>query len=328
MKKIALISTGGTIASKVNGKTGLLMAGEQTGEELLDQCDIKTLGNEAQVVVKSLFQIPSNQMSFEKCRILFNVMREMVVAEGFEGFVVTHGTDTLEESAYFLSLLWKSDVPVVFTGSQFSPTDNNTDAFHNIANALLAASSADSRGMGVLVAFNDRIFAAQYATKIHASNINGFGSPRSGPLGVVDFGRVHYFQRPCHRESYEVEGDLPAVEIVKEYIDMDATVPDYYVSRGAKGLVVEGFGRGHTTLASTDAIKRALANGVAVVITTVCPDGEVAPVYGYKGGLNDLVQAGAINGRDYSSKKARIKLMVLLAGGVNGGDLQNKFDAY
>jgi len=115
--------------------------------------------------------------------------------------------------------------------------------------------------------------------------------------------------------------------IVKEYMDMDNSIIDYYVSRGASGLIVEAFGRGNTTLGTAERIKSAIEKGVIVVITTSCPDGEVAPVYGYKGGLNDLLMMGAISGHDYTSKKARIKLMVLLASGItNKNDIQIEFD--
>ncbi len=327
MKKIAMLSTGGTIASKVDKTTGKLMAGEQTGEELLAACNISDLGKSTEVTVHSVFQVPSNRMRFENNLELLEIIRGLE-KEGYEGYVITHGTDTMEESAYFLSLLWEGDHPIVFTGSQFSPTDNNTDAYHNIANALLTAACADSLGMGVMIAFNDRIYAAEYVEKVHASNIAGFASPRSGPIGIVDFGKVHYFTKPLCRTVYQLKKPLPKVEIVREYMNMDASVIDYFVSNGTEGIIVEGFGRGHTEMASTERLKEAMKKGVIVVDTTVCPDGEVAEVYGYIGSVNDLMKAGAINGHDCSGKKARIKLMVLLASGIEKDGIQAEFDRY
>ncbi len=325
--KIALLSTGGTIASKVDPETGKFMSGAQTGEELLSKCRLDKLDKDVEIIVKSVFQIPSNAMTFNYNKILFDTMKELV-KEGYEGFVITHGTDTMEESSFFMSLLWDEDFPVVFTGSQFSPTESNTDAFHNISNALLVASSKESKGMGVLVAFNDRIFAAQYVTKMHASNINGFAAPRSGLLGVVDFGRVHYFHKPLHREYYQLTSELPKVEIIKQYIDMDENIVDHYLSQGVKGLVIEGYGRGHTNPRLVEKLQEALDKGIAVVITTTCIDGEVEPAYKFKGSVDDLLSRGAINGRDYMPKKARIKLMVLLAKGIQKDQLQSKFNAY
>lgn len=328
IRKIALISTGGTIASKVDPVTGKLMSGKQTGEELLAKCNLENLENDISITVKSLLQVPSNYMTFEKNIILYNAIKQLT-DEGYEGFVVTHGTDTLEESSYFISLLWNSDIPIVFTGSQFGPTDNNTDAFHNISNALLIASTKESKGMGVLVSFNDRIFSPQYVTKLHASNIDGFGSPRSGPVGIVDYGKVHYFQKSIHREHYSVElEELPKVEIIKQYIDLDEGIVDYYTSHGTKGLIIEGYGRGHANPKVAEKIKYAIEQGVTVVITTTCIDGEVAPVYLFKGSLNELLSMGAINGYDYMPKKARIKLMTLLASGIGEENIQSKFDEY
>jgi L-asparaginase len=177
----------------------------------------------------------------------------MAVEEGFTGFVVTPAR-TRWRSRLISFLLWDSDEPVIFTGSQFSPTDNNTDAFHYISNALLIAASDESKNLGVLVAFNDRIFAAQYATKIHASNIDGFGSPRSGALGIVDFGRVPLLPKAMPKGKLPAETPLAVVEIVKEYMEWTLLSYDYHVSRGVEGLVIEGFGRGHTNMESTDAI--------------------------------------------------------------------------
>lgn len=327
MRKIALISTGGTIASKVDTKTGKMMAGLQTGEELLAQCNLADMDKDVGITINSLFQIPSNQMTFEKNLIIYQTMKQME-KDGYSGFVVTHGTDTLEESAYFINLLWDSELPVVFTGSQFSPTVNNTDAFHNISNALLVASSPTSKGMGVLVAFNDRIFSSQYVTKLHASNIDGFGAPRSGPLGIVDYGRVHYFQKPIQREVFKIENSLPKVEIISQYIGMDASIFDYYILNGTRGLIIEGYGRGHSSLETAEKVKKATGQGIIVVVTSTCIDGEVAPVYAFRGGLNDLLLQGAISGYDYMPKKARIKLMVLMASGLKEEEIKKKFEIY
>lgn len=330
MKKIVLLSTGGTIASNEDPTTGLMMAGEQTGEQLLAQCNQTYLReNQIHVDIRSVFQVPSNQMSFERCIELLELMHSIRKEISPDGYVVTHGTDTLEESAYFLSLYWDLEIPVVFTGAQFSPTTNNTDAFHNITNALLVAADERSINTGVTIAFNDRIFSAQYATKTHASNIDGFSSRKSGPLGIVDCGRVHYFSFPAHREVLgKPQLPLKEVAIIKSCMDMDTDVYNYYLQRGTSGLIIEAYGRGHVDLPSAEQIQKVVENGVPVVITSTCGDGEVAEVYGFKGALHDLVQHGAINGRDYDSKKARIKLMALLSSAVPTKDIQNHFNSY
>lgn len=327
MKKVILLSTGGTIASIEDSETGLIMAGKQSGEALLSQCNMTYIKKyDIQVDVISIFQIPSNQMNFENCFTLIKKMEQLLQEQSIDGFVITHGTDTLEESAYFTSLYWNFDIPVVFTGAQFSPTENNTDAFHNITSAILVAAHNNSQKVGVTVVFNDHILSARYATKSHASNIDGFSCPKTGPLGIIDFGRVHYFHIPTYKETYSIPNrDLKKVELIKSYVGMNTGVFDYFINEGISGLVIEAFGRGHVDLDTAKGIERATVQGLSVVITTTCANGEVATVYGFQGGLNDLLKKGAISGGDYNSKKARIKLIALLSAGAKKDDITTSF---
>ena len=327
MKKVGLISTGGTIASKVDPITGKMMAGEQTGKELLDKCNLKYLGDELEIKVNSLFQIPSNQMDFYRLEKLYNKINEMKNND-YDAIVITHGTDTLEETAYFLDLVLDNEIPVVITGSQFSPTTNNTDAYHNLSNAILVASSEKSKDAGTVVVFNDRIFSPRYVTKIHASNINGFGAPRNGNIGIVDFGRVEYFYNMNKREHIKIHQNLPKVGIYKECLGNDPSMIDYYIENNYSGIIVEGYGRGHTNLGSRDKLIEAICKGITVVITTTCMDGKVEPVYGYLGSLDDLTKNGALSGHDYTAKQARIKLMLLLANEYSKDEIKKSFENY
>lgn len=324
MKKIALLTTGGTIASKVNPETGKLMAGEQTGEEIFSRCNLNHLKGKVDITIESIYQVPSNQMSFEKLQTLLDRINELR-SEGYEGFVITHGTDTMEESAYFISLLYDGEQPIVFTGSQVSPTENNTDAFSNLSNAISVAFSDNSKNLGTVVVFNDKIFTARYVTKVHASNINGFDAPRNGCIGIVDLGCVHYYSKPFHLEKYDSQKDYPKVAIFKECMDNDPEIIEHFILSGYKGIVVEGYGRGQTNVTTRDKLIKAMQKGIKVVVTTTCQSGEVAPVYGYIGSFNDLLLNGAINGKDYTSKKARIKLMITLASGYENKDIRNAF---
>lgn len=325
MKKIALLTTGGTIASKVNPETGKFMAGQQTGEELFAACNLDHLVGKVDILVESVFQIPSNQITFKKLQFLIKRIWELE-SEGYQGFVITHGTDTMEESAYFVSLLSKNKSAIVFTGSQVSPTENNTDAFSNLSNAISVAASDEAKNMGTIVVFNDKIFTARYVTKVHASNIDGFDSPRNGCIGIVDLGKVYFYSKPCYLEEYEIKKELPKVGIFKECLDNDAEIVEYYIANGYEGIVVEGYGRGQTNVESRDKLVKAMDKGIKVVITTACHNGEVAPVYGYKASCDDLMQNGAILGKDYTSKKARIKLLVLLAAGYELDQIIKEFE--
>ena len=331
MSKVILLSTGGTIASVQDPDTGLMMAGKQTGDQLLEQCDQKILKEKnINVMVESVFQVPSNCMNFLYCKKLVERMEHYEKNQQVDGFVITHGTDTLEETAYFISLFWKSSKPVILTGAQFSPTERNTDAFHNITSSILVAGNPKSSKVGVVVVFNDQIFSAQYVKKTHTSNIDGFSSRQTGPLGIVDFGRVHYFSYPLHHEQYSISDftDRIRVEILKSYMGLNPDIFNFFRSQKIDGLVVEAHGRGHVSPSVAEAIGFAIADGIPVVITSECGRGEVAEVYGFPGGLNDLIKKGAINGRDYDAKKARIKLTVLLDMGFSRDELQEQFDNY
>lgn len=323
--KCVVLSTGGTIASRVDPETGLLMAGEQTGDELLANCDLPPGVGTEEVVVESVFQIPSNQMTFQK--LLFLLDRMMVYAEqGAQGLVITHGTDTLEESAYFLSLLWPYDIPVILTGSQVSPTEPDTDAYSNIGDAVLAAVSPDSRGRGVLLGFNHYLYLPKFAVKIHASDRHGFDAPGCGPVGFIDQDQITYYYPPSAAAVIQRPERLVRVELVKSCMGLDPGLIDFYKNDpGVAGLVVESFGRGHTSPAVAEHIERFAASGRPVVITTTCHAGYVAPLYGYAGSLNDLQTKGACSGGNYQPKKARILLMLLLSAGEDADAIAEAF---
>src|SRR5699024_5081520 len=156
MKKIVMISTGGTIASKRNPETNLLTAGLLTGEELSAKCQ---LSEEIDLEVVSAFQVPSNRMSFETLEILKEKVEDVFSDEAVDGIVVTHGTDTLEETAYFLDLTIADHRPLVITGSQRGPDEIGTDAFVNLRQSIMLAASEQAHNMGALVLFNERIFS-------------------------------------------------------------------------------------------------------------------------------------------------------------------------
>lgn len=325
MKKIFVLSTGGTIASRVDQQSGLLMAGEQTGEELLSHVNLNSL-DDIEIKTVSVFQVPSNQITYSHITKLFELMENFLNNENASGFVITHGTDTLEETSYTLSLLWRHHIPVVITGAQVAPTENNTDAFHNIECAILAAANPESCKFGVIVVFNDQIFDPKYVMKNHSSNIQGFEAPDTGPLGVVDNKQVRYFVSRSERETYPMPSALGNVSIVKEYMGIDSKIYDLWFENGVSGIIVEGFGRGHVTVPSAIEIENIIKKGVIVIICTSCIRGAVASVYGFKGSLSHLIEIGALSGRDYASKKARIRLALLLGNGYSMEQIKNSFD--
>jgi L-asparaginase len=309
-KKVVLIATGGTIASKKKEDTGLLESGVITGEEIVQYCDIPA---DINVEVESMLQKASMHLTFDDLLTLKERIDLYLRKDDVSGVVVTQGTDTLEESSYFINLITNHKKPIVFTGSQRSPGEVGTDAFINIKHAILAACSEDLHHVGVVVVFNERIFHSRYVKKEHASNVQGFNSFGFGYLGIIDNETVYIFQKPLVNEFYELKSSLPEVDIIKCYMGAD----DKYVRAAREanvdGIVLEGVGRGQVTPAMMGEIKQCIQAGIIVVITTSAVEGEVYTTYDYEGSAFDLKKAGVILGRDYDSKKARMKLMVGLA---------------
>lgn len=319
-KKIVMISTGGTIASKRNPETNLLTAGLLTGEELSSMCD---LPDYIELEVLSVFQIPSNRMTFDKLETLKSKIDELFENDDIHGIVVTHGTDTLEETSYFLDLTIQDDRPVIVTGSQRGPDVLGTDAFVNLRQSIILAASQEAIGYGALVLFNERIFSARYIKKQHASNLAGFTSFGFGYLGIIDQETIRMYQKPIERETFDLKGSLPEIEIVKTSLGSGGKFIKFAADTGMKGIIIESPGRGHSPPAIMESVSYAIEKGLHLILTTSAEEGEVKVVYDFPGSAYDAKNKGVILGTDYDSKKARIKLAVLLA--ANKSNIHNYF---
>ncbi|MRG86427.1 asparaginase [Salinibacillus xinjiangensis] len=313
MSKVILLTTGGTIASAPNKETGKLTSGALTGEELAAICDLPT---DIDIVIESVFQKPSMHITFQDYLHLKQRIEHHFQHDDVDGIVLTHGTDTLEETAYFLDLAIEDERPIVVTGSQRSPSDLGSDVFINLRHAIYSAQCKALRHAGTVVVFNERIFAAKYVKKEHASNIQGFNVFGFGYLGIIDNDEVFVYQKPIKRDTYTVNQPLPRVDIVKCYINSDGIFVQAAIDAGAKGIILEGVGRGQVSPYMLEAIEKCVEKGIQVVVTTSSEEGAVYTTYDYDGSAYDLVTKGVILGSDYDSKKARIKLAVMLAAGV------------
>ncbi|GEL07879.1 asparaginase [Salisediminibacterium halotolerans] len=308
MKKIALITTGGTIASKKN-EQGRLVSGALDSE---DYCDLDEISAETEVSIFPLINKPSMHVSLndlnqiaEKIQMLFN--------QGFDGAVVTHGTDSLEESAYYLDLTVDHQNPVIVTGSQRSSSASGSDTDTNLVQSIAAASSDKLKGIGTMVVFNERIFSAKYVKKEHSYNLQGFESFGYGHLGTIDGQRVILYQKPAERQVYpSADSHMPKVEIIKCYLDADRTLIDACIDNQADGIILEGNGRGQIAPAQMEAVLRGLKEGVTFVLTTSSEQGRVDISYDYYASAHHLFENGVIMGSDLNSKKARLKLIALL----------------
>ncbi|WP_026573720.1 asparaginase [Bacillus sp. UNC438CL73TsuS30] len=311
MKKVAIITTGGTIASKKNND-GLLECTDMTGLELMSNLP---LSGEVEVIVHNLFQLPSMYLTFNHLIELKEKIEEVFRDSSIDGIVVTHGTDTLEETAYFLDLTVSDIRPVVVTGSQKSVEESGTDVFQNLSDAMHVACEKKALDLGSIVVFNGDIFASKYVKKIHTSHINGFGVSGFGHLGNIDQKVVTIFSRPTIRQNYQIIKDLPSVDIIKSYLGSDGKFIKAAIDGGTEGIILEGAGRGQVTPMMLEEIDRALVQGKKIVITSSCDEGRVFAAYDDLGSANDLMKRGVILGGDYDSKKARMKLAVLLSAG-------------
>jgi L-asparaginase len=313
MNKVILLTTGGTIASKPNKDSGKLASGAITGEELASMCN---LPNDIEVIVESVFQKASIHITFDDLIVLKNKIEEYFKDEAVSGVVVTHGTDTMEETAYFLDLTINDSRPIVVTGSQRSPEDQGSDVYINMRHAIYSACSSDLTDVGTVVVFNERIFAARYVKKEHASNIQGFNAFGFGYLGIIDNDKVQVFQKPIKREYFNIQSSIPQVEIIKCYIGADGKFVKAAREAGVAGIVLEGVGRGQVAPLMMEEIEKSIAAGIKLVVTTSAEEGAVYTTYDYEGSAYDLYKKGIILGSDNDSKKARIKLAVALASGL------------
>ncbi len=308
--KVVLISTGGTIASRFDAQSGRTVASAR-GEDLLAQAP--DLAAVADLEIDDFATVSSFDMSVEFAFRLARRINEQLARPEVAGVVVTHGTDTMEESCYLADLLLQSDKPVVFTGAQRPHDDPLPDGPGNLLAAVRTAVAPEAAGLGAVICFADQIHAARDVTKVSASALATFQSYDKGALGLVDGARVIMHRRPARRRTFELDR-MPELQVplFRLTLGFDVRIVELALDLGLDGLVIEAFGRGNGPAALVPVVERAVGTGLPVVITSRCPTGRVEPIYG-KGGGKDLLDAGAIFAGDLKGPKARLLLMVLLA---------------
>ncbi len=310
---IRVLSTGGTIAS-TDGDEGAQP--KIDGTEILG--DAAEAREYASISVEEVARIPSFDMDFETMSSIVD-RAHAAAADGVDGVVVTHGTDTMEESAFYAALTSSADVPIVFTGAQRRPDEPSPDGPANLINAVRAAAHDRLRAAGgSYVAFNDQLHAACRVTKAHTSRVEAFESPDSGPVASFDRARVRFHHEPLASEpTCDPIVPTASVRIIPSGVSTPRDPIDDAIDAGVDGLVIEGTGIGNTTSALGDAIADAIDNDVAVVVGTRCHAGATLPVYGSDGGGETLRQHGAGFADDLSVQQARIKLALALSTSEN-----------
>jgi L-asparaginase len=319
-----VLTTGGTIASRPTDGGGVVA--EVSGGELV--AAVPGLEHPESVAVREVMNVGSYLLSAEQAFQIARSARAAAEEPGVCGVVVTHGTDTMEESAYLCDLLVRGETPVVFTGAQRNAAAPDADGPNNLRDAIAVARSAAARGAGALIAMNGRIVGARAATKVHSFALEAFGGLDRGELGEVYGGEVrvlHARRRPGNLAR--VEAIEPRVALVKLVAGIDGLFLRAAVEAGVRGLVLECFGVGNANHAVVEAVGEAVGAGVVVVVVSRCPNGSVAPIYG-NGGGHDLRQAGALFGGDLSGQHARMLLMAVLGVERARGDVEELLEPH
>jgi L-asparaginase len=309
---VVVVSTGGTIAMRPDPATGKLVPAV-SGDELVEMLDWPEA---PPLELDDLLSVPSFDMHGETALRLAERAGEHAAREGVDGVVVTHGTDTMEETVYLVDRLLDSEKPVVVTGAQRSADERDTDGPRNLRDAVLVASSPHARGRGALVVFAGEVHAAREVRKVHTSALRAFASPGYGPIGHVDAGEVVFRARPERRPPLRPpSGRIETrVDLVRLYAGSDARFLRASIESGARAIVLEGTGRGNANSDVLEGVREAVAAGVPVVVCSRCAEGRVEPVYG-RGGGKDLAEAGALFAGDLAGPKARVLVQLALAAG-------------
>lgn len=307
---VVLISLGGTIAS-IPDSSGRAVAGALSGKELMDKLQIQSDGP---VEIITLYQKPSNSITGDDMLQLRALCLELSQREEVAGVVISQGTDTLEDIAYFLDTsLTLPDTAVVVTGAQRVPYAPGSDAGPNLRDAIKVAGAPQARGAGTLVVFNEEIHAANAVRKVSSYQLNGFGSPVIGPMGFVDGDEVRLFKQLQRLSAITPGAHLPRVDIMPVAVGASPALLEAAVASGAKGLVIDAIGRGHVPPDWVEPLGAVMKNGVPVAIASSTLSGNLAEVYEYPGCLAEMLALGVLKASHLNARKARLRLMCALS---------------
>ena len=322
MKKIAIIFNGGTISMKIDEKIKAAVP-SLSAEEIMSM--IPGVEEYAEIEAYTFSSMPSPHMTLETMLKLSKFTTELVERDDIDGVVITHGTDTLEETAYLLDLTVKTKKPVVVTGAMRSGSELGYDGPFNLATSICTAISDEAVGRGVLVCFNGELNSASEVTKANSMALNAFRTPNFGPIGIVDNDNVIFYRDANYSEKYDVSEIKKQVALIKCVVDMDSSYIDYLIEKGCGGIVIEALGRGNVPPKMVDGIKKATELNIPVVVVSRCFEGRVFESYGYEGGGKQLKDLGVIFGDTLPGQKARIKLILAINSGMNIHEVARAF---
>ena len=326
---IVVLATGGTISASSESSTGSKYTASQLMAEQLT-ATVPNLSSIANILPEQFSQISSQDMNREIWLKLAKRVNQLLQRQDVDGIVITHGTDTMEETAYFLNLTVKSSKPVVLTGSMRPATSLSADGPLNLYNAVAVAADSKSANKGVLVAFNDYIYAARHVSKAHTTNAVGFKSDNFGPIGRVYYGNVKFYYKPLRLHTTKTVFDvstldkLPQVDILYGYADQSTDLTAYLIgNQEAQGIVFAGVGNGNIYKDSLELAKQAALAGRIIVKSSRIDRGNIVA----NAEVEDS-KYGFITADNLSPQKARILLMLALTKTKEVNKIQELFDQY
>jgi L-asparaginase len=324
MKKVVVIFNGGTISMSVDPRIRAAVP-TLSGEEIMSM--VTGIENYAQIESYTFSNLPGPHVTPDVMMDLSKYVQSFLSRDDICGVVVTHGTDTLEETAYLLHLTINNSKPVIVTGSMRNSSELGYDGPANLSAAICTAISEDARNRGVLVCLNDELNCAGEVTKSHSMNLNTFQSPEFGPIGIIDNNEAIFYRDSLKKDHIITDKVDNRVDLIKACAGMDSKLIDFCVIQGARGLVIEAMGRGNIPPEMAEGVKIAIKKGIVVVIVSRCYKGRVLDSYGYPGGGKELRNAGVIFGDSLPGQKARIKLMLALASTTDRDKIQHIFES-
>ena len=320
---VVVMFTGGTISMKIDPATAAAIPA-LSGRDIVSQ--VPGLRKTARLTLEDYARLPGPHVNPYWMWGLKQRIEHHLADPKIDGVVITHGTDTIEETAFLVDLTTKTSKPVVFCGAMRTLGEPGSDGPANLRIAVQTAANKDARGHGVLIAVGEQILAASEAVKTHTQRLGSFQSD-IGPVAIMDRNGVRFVRGAVRRRFVETGGVDPHVDLHIMATGTDDRLLRASIETGAHGLVIEGTGAGNVPPAAVPAIHDAIKAGLQVVITSRCGSGSVAPLYGYDGGGAQLQKMGCVLGGDLVGQKARVLLMVALGAGMSDIALRALFEA-
>ena len=314
-KKILVLHTGGTISMQADASGAVVTSSDNPMNHVSNPLE------GIQVHTLDFFNLPSPHIKPKHMLALYQKIKEE--ANNYDGVVITHGTDTLEETAYFLDTMEVPHMPIVLTGAMRSSNELGSDGVYNYLSALRVASDDKAADKGVLVVMNDEIHAAKYVTKTHTTNVSTFQTPTHGPLGLIMKQEILYFKTAEPRVRFDLDHIQGLVPIISAYSGMTDELIDMLDLEQLDGLIIQAFGAGNIPKETAQKLESLLQKGIPVALVSRCFNGIAEPVYAYQGGGVQLQKSGVFFVKELNAQKARLKLLIALNAGLKGQALKD-----